>query len=62
MAGPVYGGQGVTGSLRGQPTNVYELQAGQATLVPSGQWYYEGGPYCAYQELDIVALNGAAFL
>lgn len=54
MAGPVYGGQGVTGSLRGQPTNVYELQAGQATLVPSGQWYYEGGPYCAYQELDIV--------
>ena len=54
MAGPVYGGQGVTGSLRGQPTNVYELQAGQASLVPSGQWYYEGGPYCAYQELDIV--------
>ena len=54
MAGPVYGGQGITGSLRGQPTNVYELQAGQASLVPSGQWYYEGGPYCAYQELDIV--------
>lgn len=54
MPGPVYGGQGVTGSLRGQSSNVYELQAGQAALVPSGQWYYEGGPYCAYQELDIV--------
>lgn len=54
MAGPVYGGQGVTGSLRGQPTNVYALKSGQVDLIPSGSWYLECGPYCAYQELDII--------
>ena len=54
MPGPVYGGQGVTGGLRGQTSNVYEIKAGTAQLVPSGQWYYEGGPYCAYQEYDSI--------
>lgn len=54
MAGPVYGGQGITGSLRGQPTNVYSLQAGQVGLIPAGSWFLECGPYCAYQEYDII--------
>ena len=54
MAGPVFGGQGVTGSLRGQASNAFELQAGQAALVPSGTWNYRGGPYCALQEYDII--------
>jgi hypothetical protein len=54
MAGPVYGGQGVTGSLRGQPTNVYSLEAGTCALIPSGTWFLECGPYCAYQEYDII--------
>lgn len=54
MAGPVYGGTGVTGSLRGQPTNIYALQAGQVDLLPSGQWYFEPGPYITLQEYDIV--------
>lgn len=54
MAGPVYGGQGVTGSLRGQPTNVYELKAGQVALIPAGTWFLQPGPYCSYQEYDII--------
>lgn len=54
MAGPVYGGQGITGSLRGQPTNVYALEAGQVGFIPSGSWFLECGPYCAYQEYDLI--------
>ena len=54
MAGPVYGGAGITGTLRGQSTNVLNLQAGQVALIPSGKWYLECGPYCAYQEYDII--------
>lgn len=54
MAGPVYGGQGVTGSLRGQATNNFSLQAGEVALIPSGQWYYSGGKYCTLQEYDII--------
>lgn len=54
MAGPVYGGQGVTGSLRGQATNVFALEAGQCALIPSGTWFLQPGPYCSYQEYDII--------
>lgn len=54
MAGPVYGGAGITGTLRGQSTNILNLQAGQVALIPSGRWYLECGPYCAYQEYDII--------
>lgn len=52
MPGPVYGGQGFVGGLRGQPTNIYELQAGQVQLLPSGKWNFEPGPYITLQELD----------
>lgn len=54
MAGPVFGGQGVTGSLRGQSTNILNLEAGQCALIPAGTWFLECGPYCAYQEFDII--------
>lgn len=54
MAGPVFGGPGVTGSLRGQATNILNLEAGQVSLIPAGKWYLECGPYCAYQEYDII--------
>lgn len=54
MAGPVFGGPGITGSLRGQSTNILNLQAGQVAYIPAGKWYLECGPYCTYQEYDII--------
>lgn len=38
MGGLVFGAQGVSPTLRGQPSNVYEIQAGQCFLVPAGNW------------------------
>lgn len=54
MAGPVFGGPGVTGSLRGQATNILNLAAGQVAYIPAGKWYLECGPYTTYQEYDII--------
>ena len=48
----VYGAQGVSPTLRGQPTNVWMLQAGAAMLVPSGTWKLALGRYLKAQEYD----------
>lgn len=48
----VYGAQGVSPTLRGLATNVFELQAGEVALVPSGTWKLAMGRYCKAQEYD----------
>lgn len=48
----IYGAQGVSPSLRGQPSNDYELQAGTAYLIPSGTWSVHLGRYLKMQEYD----------
>jgi hypothetical protein len=48
----IFGGQGVTPTLRGQPSNVYALQAGEVMQIPAGGWMLELGKYSAYQVLD----------
>lgn len=48
----IYGAPGVQPTLRGQPTNVFTLKAGEAFLIPAGTWNVETGPYSAYQEYD----------
>jgi hypothetical protein len=48
----IFGGQGVAPSLRGQPSNVYALQAGEVMQIPAGGWMLELGKYSAYQVLD----------
>ena len=47
------GGQGVQPTLRGQPTDIFTLQAGQCYIVPSGTWYI-GKKYARIQQLDLV--------
>lgn len=48
-----YGGQGVGPSLKGAPTNVYELQAGQVMLLQPAGWYeVKPGKFTAIQMLD----------
>ena len=51
----VFGAPGVTPSLRGQPSNVITLQAGNVQLVPSGSWYVKPGRYTVLQEYDPIA-------
>jgi hypothetical protein len=50
----VFGAQGVTPSLRGQPTTVLSLSAGQVELIPAGAWGVGVGLYSAVQEFDPV--------
>jgi hypothetical protein len=51
----VYGGQGVSPTLRGQPTNVWELAAGSVMLIPSGTWKLALGRYLKAQEFDSIS-------
>jgi hypothetical protein len=50
----IFGGQGVQPSLRGQPSNVYALQAGEAKVIPAGAWVAKLGPYTNYQVFDTI--------
>lgn len=50
----LFGGQGVAPTLRGQPTNVWSLQAGNAKLIPAGTWQITTGLYSCIQELDAI--------
>ena len=47
-----YGAAGVYPTPRGQPSNVWTLQAGAARLIPPGTWNLALGPYSALQEYD----------
>lgn len=55
MGGLVFGAQGVSPTLRGQPTNVYELQAGQTMLIPPGNWGARPGRYSLVQQFDPIS-------
>jgi len=51
----IFGALGVTPSLRGQPTNIWTLQAGNARLIPAGTWLISTGGYISIQEYDAIA-------
>jgi hypothetical protein len=51
-----YGGLGVGPTLRGQPSNVYQLQPCEAKLIPAGTWVGKLGPYTNYQIFDTITL------
>ena len=51
----IFGGQGVSPTLRGQPTNVWSLNAGATKLIPAGTWQITPGLYSCVQEFDNVA-------
>lgn len=51
----IFGAAGVTPSLRGQPSNVVTLQAGQVMLVPPGAWSIRCGRYSAVEIYDPIA-------
>lgn len=48
----IFGAQGVSPTLRGQPTNVYSLQAGETFIIPAGTWSVACGPYSRIQRYD----------
>ena len=48
----VFGAQGVQPTLRGQPSNLISLSAGQTFNVPAGTWNLVTGLYTTTQELD----------
>lgn len=50
----IFGAQGVTPSLRGLPTQIYSLNAGETMLIPAGMWATKVGRYTAIQEYDPV--------
>src|SRR5574337_181808 len=50
----VFGAQGVTPSLRGMPSQMYSLQAGEVMLIPPGMWAVKVGRYTTIQEYDPV--------
>lgn len=47
-----FGAPGVFPSLRGQPSNLYALQAGEVMLIPAGDWYAILGKYLSIQVFD----------
>lgn len=49
-----FGGLGVGPTLRGQPSNAYALQPGEAKLIPAGTWVGKLGPYTNYQVYDTI--------
>lgn len=51
----VFGAPGVFPTLRGQPSNIYSLQAGEVMIVPAGDWYVILGKYLSVQEYDAIA-------
>lgn len=68
----IFGGAGLPYDLRGQPSNVVTLQAGNAQLIPAGTWCVQpsGLRYINVQQLDpitniwrsIGALTGYTYL
>ena len=48
----VFGGSGVTPTLRGFPSNVVSLAAGSSIVIPSGTWNVRPGRYSTYQQYD----------
>lgn len=50
----VFGGSGVSSTLRGQPSNSITLEAGQCQLIPPGTWNVGLGQYSTLQEFDII--------
>jgi hypothetical protein len=48
----IFGGQGVSPTLRGQASNVFALQAGQVRLIPAGTWRVTTGNLTCIQEFD----------
>lgn len=48
----IFGGQGVQPTLRGQPSNVFSLQAGQVRLIPAGTWRVQVDGFSSVQEYD----------
>lgn len=51
----LFGGQGVQPTLRGQPTNVISLPAGQTRIIPAGTWQITTGLYSCVQENDAIS-------
>lgn len=51
----VFGGSGVTPTLRGQASNIQTLPPGQAYVVPSGTWWVRAGRYSTVQMYDPIA-------
>lgn len=50
----IFGAQGVFPTLRGQPTNVTNLQAGETLLIPAGTWDVQVGPNTSVQQYDSI--------
>jgi hypothetical protein len=50
----ILGGQGVSLSLRGLPSNVFALEGGQSWLIPAGAFEIRLGKYTNLQEFDPV--------
>lgn len=50
----LFGGTGVTPTLRGQPTNAWSLQGGSTKIIPAGAWNIAPGLYSGVQEYDAV--------
>lgn len=50
----IYGAQGVYPTPRGQPSIAFDLQPGQARIIPAGTWFIDTDPYTCIQEFDPV--------
>jgi hypothetical protein len=50
----IFGGQGVSLSLRGLPSNVFALEGGQSWIIPAGAFEIRLGKYTNLQEFDPV--------
>lgn len=48
----IFGAQGVSPTLRGQPTNIYNLQPSETMLIPAGTWDAQVDGYCSIQQYD----------
>lgn len=48
----IFGAQGVSPTLRGQPSNVITLQGGEQYLIPAGTWIVALGKYSCLQTFD----------
>lgn len=51
----IFGAQGVSPTLRGQPSNVLTLQGGQQYLIPPGTWDISLDAYSVLQEYDPIS-------
>jgi len=60
MGGLVFGAQGVTPTLRGQPTNVYALPACSTMLIPPGNWGCRPGRYSNVEQYDPITTTWRA--